>query len=164
MAASIPAWVPVVFLVLLLLGYRQSLTRTVRPSALVAIALAMFGFSLYGVIAAFGLVALALVLWAGGYGAAAFIGAGLVSTSRMAVVGSSVRLPGSWVPLALLLSIFAAKFTLGFAAGVHSPVLHSTWFVAAMSCVLGTLGGGFSARALAVHRFASTAQPLSGRI
>jgi hypothetical protein len=46
MIASIPVWVPVLFLVLLTLGYRQSLARTVRPGTLVVIALAMFGFSL----------------------------------------------------------------------------------------------------------------------
>lgn len=157
MTASIPVWVPVFFLVLLFLGYRQSLARTVRPTTLVALALAMFGLSLYGVIATFGPVGQALVLWAAGYAGAVFIGTRLVSSSRMAVVGSSVRVPGSWVPLVLFLSIFAVKFALGFAAGVQSPVLHSVWFVAAMSAVLGALSGGFGARALAVHRVANAA-------
>ena len=157
MLASIPAWVPAVFLVLLFLGYRQSSSRTVRPSTLVAIALAMFGFSLSGVASAFGVSAPAFAFWAAAYVAAALFGTRLMSSSRLVAVGPSVRVPGSWTPMALLLCIFAAKFTLGVAAGLHSPVLHSAWFVAVMSIVLGSLSGGFGARALAVHRVARAA-------
>mgnify|MGYP007057863888 CR=1 FL=1 len=58
--ASIPAWVPAVLLGLLALGWRLSRTRTVRPAVPVAIAVAMFAFSLYGVASAFGVDALAL--------------------------------------------------------------------------------------------------------
>lgn len=164
MTASIPVWVPVVFLALVFLGYRQSFARTVRPNTVAGLALAMWGFSLYGVVAAFGPVGLALGLWAAGYAAVAFMGARLVASGRMAVVGPSVRIPGSWVPLALLLSMFAAKFALGFAAGVQSPVLQSAGFVAAMSAVLGALSGGFGARALAVHRVARSAALTAGPV
>lgn len=154
MPASIPVWVPAVLLALLALGYRLSRTRTVRPSVLVAIAVAMFGFSLYGVAAAFGVDALALLAWLAAYIAAAVGGARRVSSVGMVRVGGQVTVPGSWFPMALLLSIFAAKFVLGFAAGVHSPVLHDPSFILAMSAVLGMLSGGFGARAVAVHRFA----------
>lgn len=152
MSSFIPPWVPVLFLVLVFLGYRQSLPRTVKPGTLVAIALAMFGLSLYGVVGAFGAEPLALLLWASGYALAIGAGARYFASRGMTVVGSKVRMPGSWVPLWLLLAIFAAKFLLGFMAGVHSPLLHSIGFVAVMSTVLGALSGGFGARAVAVHR------------
>lgn len=164
MTASIPVWVPVVFLALVFLGYRQSFARTVRPNTVASMALGMLAFSLYGVIAAFGPVGFALGLWVAGYAGAAFMGSRMVASERMAMVGTSVHIPGSWVPLALLLSIFAAKFALGFAAGVQSPVLQSAGFVAAMSAVLGALSGGFGARALAVHRVAKSAAPPAGAV
>lgn len=164
MTASIPVWVPVVFLALVFLGYRQSFARTVRPTTVAGMALAMWGFSLYGVMAAFGSVGWALGLWAAGYAGVAFMGTRLIAAGRMVVVGASVRIPGSWVPLALMLGIFTAKFALGFAAGVQSPVLQSAGFIAAMSAVLGALSGGFGARALAVHRVARSAVVPSGAI
>lgn len=154
MPASIPVWVPAVLLALLALGYRLSRTRTVRPSALAAIAMAMFAFSLYGVASAFGIDLPALLVWLAAYAAAAIGGARMVSSAGMAKVGTQVSIPGSWFPMALLVSIFAAKFVLGFAAGVHSPILHDPSFVMGMSAVLGVLSGGFGARAVAVHRFA----------
>ncbi len=157
MPTAFPVWVPAVLLALLALGYRLSRTRTVRPLVMVAIAAAMFGFSLYGVASAFGVQAPALLVWLAAYAAAAMGGARLVSSVGMAKVGAQVRVPGSWFPMALLLSIFAAKFVLGFAAGVRSPVLHDPSFVLAMSALLGMLSGGFGARAVAVHRFAKAA-------
>ena len=45
-----------------------------------------------------------------------------------------------------------AKFVLGFAQGVHAPVLQQPLFIAGMSAVLGAFSGGFGSRALAVHR------------
>jgi hypothetical protein len=152
MLASIPVWVPVVFLALVFLGYRQSITRTVRPGILVGVALGMLGFSLYGIFGSFGPDPLAILLWASSYAAAAAIGKRLVGSRGWLVVGSSVRIPGSWVPMVLLLTIFAAKFVLASAAAMHSPVFQQIWFVALMSSALGALSGGFGARALAVHR------------
>lgn len=161
MIASIPAWLPVLFLGLVFLGYRQSLPRLVKPSTLVAVALAMFGFSLYGVVKAFGDEPLALVLWATGYAIAAVLGARHFASRGLSAIGDSVHVPGSWAPLGLMLGIFAAKFVLGFATGMHSPLLHQVGFVAIMSFVLGALSGGFGARAVAVHRCATAQRPLS---
>ena len=155
MPASIPVWVPALFLGLVFLGYRQSLPRTVKPGTLVAIALAMLGLSLSGVVRLFGTEPLALLLWAAGYAVAVILGTKHFASRGLVAVGTSVRVPGSWVPLALLLAIFAAKFVLGFAAGVHSPLLQHIAFIAAMSAVLGALSGGFGARAVAVHRCAT---------
>ena len=154
MLAAIPVWVPAIFLGLLALGYRQSLTRSVRPVALVASALAMLGLSLFGVVSAFGAQLLPLLMWAAGVMAALSIGRPLLAAQGLRVVGDRVLVPGSWVPMALLLGIFAAKFLLGFAAGVHAPVLQQAWFAAAMSLLLGALSGGLGARAWAVQRCA----------
>lgn len=160
MTASIPSWVPALFLGLMVLGYRHSRPRTVNPAVPVVFALAMLGFSFYGVTSAFGADApvLALAVWAAGYAATLVVGTRAVSWRGFALDGDSVRVPGSWVPMALILSVFAAKFALGFAQGIHSPLMHELGFILVMSAVLGALSGGFGARALAVHRFASSAK------
>ena len=64
-----------------------------------------------------------------------------------------MRLPGSWLPLALMVGIFVAKFALGFATGADAPVVHEAWFIAVVSAVLGMFSGAFAARAVAVQRF-----------
>lgn len=155
MLASIPTWVPFLFLGLVFLGYRQSLPRTVKPATLIALAVAMFGVSLHGVVSTFGPEPLALALWGAAYTAAVAVGAKHFASRGLAAAGTSVRVPGSWVPLALILSIFAAKFVLGFAAGMRSPLLHHVGFMSTMSFFLGALSGGFGARAFAVHRCAT---------
>jgi hypothetical protein len=155
MSASIPAWVPILFLALVLLGYRQSLRHAVKPANLVAVALAMFGLSLYGVFGAFGADTLALLAWAAGYSASVALGAQRVA-SGLIPAGARVRIAGSWVPLVLVLGIFTAKFALGFAAATHSALLQQQGFAIVMSLALGALSGGFGARALAVHRCAAS--------
>lgn len=158
MMAFIPVWVPVVFLPLLVIGYRQSVTRTVRPGVLVGVALVLLAISFYGVIAAFGPVLLAGGLWTLGYAASVAVGSSLIRSERMALVDSAVSVPGSWVPLVLMMGIFSAKFALGVAAGVKAPLMHSPAFVAGMSGLLGALSGGFGARAVAVYRFVAPAR------
>lgn len=163
MSASVPAWVPALFLGLVYLGYRQSRPRIVRPTTLVALALAMFGLSLYGVVGSFGLRPIALLPWAIAYGLVLILGARLVAATGLEAIDDAVRVPGSWVPMALMLTVFAAKFALGFAVAVGSPLLGSTAFVTTMCAVLGALGGGFGARALAVHRVAAGASTREAR-
>jgi hypothetical protein len=155
MTASIPAWVPVLFVALAFLGYRLSLPRTVRPAKLLLIALAMFAWSLYGLVGSFGLAPLALLLWALGYGAALTLGVRYFSAQGLTAVGDQVRMPGSWVPLGLLMGIFSVKFVLGAAMAMRAPMLHDLAFIAGVSLVLGTLSGGFGARALAALRCAA---------
>ncbi len=157
MLAFIPPWVPALLLGLVFLGYRQSLPRTVRPATLVAVALAMLGLSLYGVVSAFGVEPAALLPWAIGYAVTSCVGTTPFGCRGLSPAGALVHIPGSWVPLALILAIFTAKTALGLVAGMHSPLLHEARFIAAMSAVLGALSGGFGARALAVRRCAAAA-------
>lgn len=153
MNASLPVWPFVILAVLVALGVRQSRDRVVQPGTLAKVALAMLALSLYGVVAAFGASLVPVLAWAAGFAAAVFPG-GLVFAPRgLAHAGSAVRVPGSWLPLWLMVGIFAAKFALGFATGVDAHVVHEAWFIAAVSAVLGLFSGAFAARATAVHRF-----------
>jgi hypothetical protein len=65
-----------------------------------------------------------------------------------------VLVPGSSLPLVLMVCIFAAKFVVGFVAGAHLEVGHSAWFAPAIGLALGLLSGAFVVRALAVLRVA----------
>jgi hypothetical protein len=157
MNAHLPVWPFAILAVLIALGYRQSRDRVVRPGTLVKVAAAMLAFSLYGVAAAFGAHLVPVLAWAAGFAAAVLLGDALFAPRGLAREGSAVRVPGSWLPLGLMLGIFTAKFALGFATGVGSPVIGQAWFMAAASAVFGLLTGAFAARAVAVHRFVRAA-------
>jgi hypothetical protein len=152
-AASIPVWPFALLAVLLAVGYRQSRSRIVQPATLVRWAVVMLALSLYGVTATFGAGIVPVLAWAVGFATSVRLGAPLLAPRGLSREGGAVRLPGSWVPMGLMVGIFLAKSGLGFAMGVHAQVLHEAWFIAAACAGLGLLSGAFSARARAVHRF-----------
>lgn len=154
MTPTMPAWVPFLFVLLVIIGYRQSLPRVVRPGPAIALALGMLAFSFNGVASAFGATPLALGAWGAAYALAALAGSRWLPFGAMTPEGQGVRLAGSWLPLGLMLGIFAAKFALGVLHGVGAGVTGQPAFVAAVSALLGLLSGAFGARALAVLRVA----------
>jgi hypothetical protein len=153
MTASLPLWPFAILAGLVVLGIRQSRDRIVEPGAMARMALAMLVFSLYGVTAAFGVEPLPLLAWALGFAASMVLGAPVLAPRGLAREGNAVRLPGSWLPLGLMVGIFVAKFALGFATGVGAHVVHEAWFIAVVSAILGMFSGAFAARAMAVQRF-----------
>jgi len=117
----------------------------------------MLGLSLYGVMSAFGASLTPVLAWAAGFAAAVLLGGPVFAPRGLAQEGNAVRMPGSWLPLWLMVGIFSAKFALGFATGVGAHVVHEAWFIAAVSAALGLFSGAFAARATAVHRFVRAA-------
>jgi uncharacterized protein with PQ loop repeat len=154
--SKIPVWVLPLFIGLVFLGIRQSRTRIIAPGTFTAVAIAMLVFSVYGVVTTFGFTPVAVLGWTTGVVAAVLCGKALFGPSGLTHAAHAVSVPGSWVPLVLLLSVFVAKFVLGFATAVQSPVVVQPWFVATASLALGVLSGGFTSRALVVRRFAKT--------
>jgi 4-amino-4-deoxy-L-arabinose transferase-like glycosyltransferase len=159
MLSHIPPWVFAILALLIYVGHRQTRPRQLLPRSVIGTALAMAGLSLWGVVTAFGLSPAPLLFWAIGMSIANTVGRGLLAPSGMAFLPSSgrVQVPGSWLPLGLMLGIFSVKFVLGFAAGVGAPVVAQSASAAAVALALGMLSGGFSARALAVRRVARQA-------
>ena len=70
-------------------------------------------------------------------------------------VPSRVQVPGSWAPLALIMGVFLGRFLIGFAQGARLPLGTHALFGPAVSFLLGSLSGGFAARALAIKSFAA---------
>jgi len=66
-----------------------------------------------------------------------------------------VQVPGSWAPLVLIMGVFVGRSLMGFAQGARLPVGAHALLGPVMSLALGSLSGGFAARALAIKRFAA---------
>jgi hypothetical protein len=153
MPATAPLWIAPVFLGLVAAGAAQARPRTVRPG--LGAALGLFLFSLWGVVSAFGGEPAALAAWAAGIAASLVAGDRVFVPRGLVRVGRCVRIPGSWLPLALLMGLFAVKCLVGFAVALGWPVAHDTWFRMLASLALGVASGGFTARAVALHAFAA---------
>ena len=154
MPSRVPIWVFAVWALLVALGVWQSRPRTVSPVTPVLLALGFLLYSLYGVVGAFGASLASLLPWALGALSSVLAGPRVFGPAGLTrVPGTSrVRVPGSWLPLGLMMGIFAAKFAVGFVEGAHSAIGQEAWFAPAVSVVLGALSGGFASRALTIRR------------
>ena len=158
MLSHIPPWVFAVLLLLVFLGLRQARPRLMAPALAVGIGSLMVGLSLWGLWSTFGTDPATLLCWALGLGLALAAGRRWLAPRGMTLAADArVRVPGSWLPLALMLGIFGLKFALGYEAATGHPVTAHSLAGAAVAGLLGSFSGSFFARALAVRRFARSA-------
>ena len=149
-------WVYFVFFALLLVGYGQSRDRTVRRARLIVLPIAMLCLSSYGVASSFGFALLPFGCWSVGFlvivALVPFIRApaGVTYSSD----SESFRVPGSWLPFALMMTIFSIKYATGYALARPLSFAQHTWFVSSVSVGLGALSGVFAARAASIWRTA----------
>lgn len=153
-----PLWVFGLFLGLAYIGYLQSRTRSVSRFRLAVLPVAMLCLSLLGVWSSFGADFIAFFAWASAL--VTIIAFGLkLPQSRGASYSAESQLfnvPGSWMPLALMMSIFFTKYAVAVARAVsvgHSLPVAATAIVCA---VCGLCSGMFFVRALRVIRVAQS--------
>jgi hypothetical protein len=152
-----PLWVWGVVVALALLGYSQSNERTITRGKLLLLPAAMLCLSLLGVISSFGLNFLPVAAWALGLAPVAAFGARLVSPRNVEYLAASAsfRVPGSWLPLALMMAIFLIKYAIGFASARGLSVVSVPAFIGIAAFLLGSLSGAFVARAIGIRRHSS---------
>jgi hypothetical protein len=148
----IPVWVFALLIGLIALGWVQTRTRQLPKQRLLGINIALTVFTLVGVVQqwrltpwlAMSLLSWAamgvLVTWALGQGAAPAGAAYEPETRRFTV-------PGSWLPLALFMAIFACKFAVGMTSAMAPELLDSLRAALMVSAVYGLFSGVLNARA-----------------
>jgi hypothetical protein len=148
----IPLWVFALFFALLGLGYFQSRDRTLSRTRVAILPVAMMAFSFYGVASAFGATPLGMTSWLAGVVIAATLGIAFGAPKRVTYspATSSFHVPGSWLPLALMMMIFFAKFAVNVAMAVAGDVASTSIFIDAVSLCYGLFSGVFLARALVI--------------
>jgi hypothetical protein len=160
-----PTWVFVLFAVLLALGLSQLLTRTTSLKRITILPIAMLGLAVSGVVSAFGHGsdgASALGIWAVcalAAGALLFFRP-LPEGTRYAPDQRQFTLPGSAVPLALIMGIFCTKYAVGVALGMHPELAQSSNFALGVSALYGVFSGVFAARAAKLWRLALSHEPI----
>ncbi|MDB5945965.1 MAG: hypothetical protein JWQ33_991 [Ramlibacter sp.] len=157
--AHTPAWVWGLLAALLALGLSQVRGRTVGLRRVTFMPLAMTGLSLWGAVSAFGsspqIVAVLLAWAAAAAVTLAFIasmpapaGTGYDATSR------SFTMPGSWVPLALIVGIFLTKYVAGVDLAMQPSLARDGQYTLVVATIYGAFSGIFAGRAARLWRLA----------
>ena len=152
-----PIWVFVLFAVLLSYGLVQTRTRRLGRVRVVLLPVIMMSLSIFGVASAFGFNALPFLSWFAGVGLA--ISAGYRhrpswQATHDAVTDSFI-VPGSWIPLALMMAIFLARYVITVSLALDPALAGSSALIGGASLLYGTMSGVFLSRAR--HILASAA-------
>lgn len=149
-----PAWVFALFVVLLVFGLMQTRTRTVRKIPALLLPVGMIALSLAGINSSFGLTPVPLAAWAIALAMTALVGYALYRDKRVEYDAAAGKyfVPGSWVPLAVIMAIFFAKYVHAVMNAMNAAVVSTTLFVVGLSAVYGLLSGYFAAKAVNLIR------------
>ncbi|MCX7173220.1 MAG: tat pathway signal sequence [Proteobacteria bacterium] len=144
-----PAWVWVLFVALLVLGYLQSKPRTVSATRLFALPVAMLGFSLYGIWSALGLDAVACIAWVAAVLLAMAANSRLRRPAGVSYSAADRRylMPGSWFPLGLMMAIFCTRYAVSASLAIVPSLREVPLFAGAVGLMYGLLSGILLARA-----------------
>lgn len=143
-----PRWVFALFIALLWLGLRQTLSRQMTLTRVLLPALGLTAFSLYGVLSAWPTQTLTLLGW---LVAAATAGAWVLRQALPAGTHYDpdqhrFTVPGSWVPLVTMLGLFMTKYAVGAALAVQAAWVQDASFPFVCSAVYGAFSGLFVGR------------------
>jgi hypothetical protein len=147
--AHTPAYVFVLLGGLVVLGLMQIRTREVSRTRVVVLPVAMLLLSVSGVLGAFTQPILAVVAWAIGLGlviALASRALAIRQASWSAATGR-FRVPGSWLPLVLILSLFVFKYTAAVVLALNPPLASDVTVTVSLSALYGAFSGLFWGRA-----------------
>ncbi|MCE9665315.1 hypothetical protein LY622_17965 [Halomonas sp. M5N1S17] len=155
-----PRWVFLLFIVLLVTGYRQSRERTASRRSTTILPAVFLVLALYGVVSAFGTDPVGLALWALGVtlSVALHLKLAIPRAVRFSPERQAFHLPGSWQPLIIMLAIFFAKYTVEVIRARQLPIADTAVFTATVSLLYGLFSGVFLGRAMVMWRAAQVSQ------
>lgn len=151
-----PRWVWILLLALLWLGLKQAVTRTASLRRITVLPLVMTGLSLYGTVGTFGTLPHNVLAWliACGVAAAWVMQNPLDGATRYDPSQQRFTLPGSWVPLALIMGLFLTKYVVGASTTVQPALAQDALFSLSFCALYGAFSGVFLARAARLWRMA----------
>lgn len=161
-----PRWVWGLLAALLWLGASQLFDRTASLRRVVLMPVAMAALSIYGVASAFAGAAqtgVAVGLWALVALTTASVAVWWQSTApagaRYCAASRRFDLPGSAMPLALIMGIFLTKYLVGVELAMQPALARDSAFALQIAALYGAFSGLFAARALRLLRLAHSAGP-----
>ncbi len=153
-----PLWVWGLLVALLALGASQLRERSASLARVSLMPLAMTLFSVSGTVSAFGAtphLALAVSAWLiAAVLAFALVARGRADGARYDPALRLYRLPGSIVPLLLIVGIFLVKYVVGVDLTMAPQLVRDTQYVLCVAALYGAFTGFFIGRAARLWRLA----------
>lgn len=166
-ASHTPRWVWVLLAGLLLLGASQLRARRMSRLRAGAAPLAMALFSFFGMVSAFwgsAQLDVAVGLWV--VACAACMGL-LLWRARPAPTGvrfdpatRTCEIPGSAIPLILIIGIFLTKYAVGIELALQGNLINDSHFVWSLASLYGLFSGAFLARGWRLWRLIAASIPM----
>jgi hypothetical protein len=149
-----PLWVWCLLAALLVLGLLQTRTRNVTRAQLLALPLVLLGLGLWSLAPGFAAQPLAAIAWLAGLAAFALLGMRLPRPAQTRWLSDSQRLqlPGSWLPMGLILAIFSLRYVTGVSLAMHPQWRTDAAVQFTLAVLFGALSGLFLGRAVGLLR------------
>ena len=146
---------------LVALGLSQARTRELSLLRVTVLPFVLLALSLAGTKNSFGVQPVALIAWMAGVSVALALPKRTVATrgATWSAATRSLHVPGSWLPLVLIVGSFAIKYVAGAGLAVHPALASNTLFAGLCSLGFGAFSGLFLARSLFLRRLATATQP-----
>ena len=147
--SQVPTWVWFLLVALIALGLSQVRDRWVSETRLRRMPLAFLAFSAWSTVGAFGWQAFTVLGFLAGLSVTRqlVLASGWPGAARHDAQQRAYFVPGSWLPLAVMMGIFALKFVLGMTLAMSPQLAQQGGIVLAVSALNGALGSIFLARA-----------------
>jgi hypothetical protein len=151
-----PVWVWAVLALLLALGWTQTRERRVAPRRLLLLPLVLLGLGLWSMAPGFVAVPASAVSWLLALGTALALTRGQRPPvgARWLAAEQRLLLPGSWLPMGLILVIFSMRYVSNVGMALHPAWRNAPALLLPMAALYGALSGFFLGRALAQWRLA----------
>ncbi len=155
-----PSYVFVIFAALLWLGVSQLFTRKIKLRRVVLMGMGMAGLSLYGALSAFPGQLLTLPVWLTVAAATFFVVQRMPLSAGTQYDGWQQRftVPGSAVPLTLIMAVFFTKYAVGVAMAINPALTHNVTAALAVSALYGLFSGMFAGRSMRLGKLALRAE------
>jgi hypothetical protein len=110
----------------------------------------MIALSLAGINSSFGLTTIPLAAWGIALTIATVVGYTFFRDKRIHCKATDGKffIPGSWIPLVVMMAIFFAKYVYAVMNAFNAEVISTPMVIGALSAVYGLLSGYFSSRAV----------------
>ena len=159
-----PLWVWALLAALVALGLSQARARTVGPAPIVLMPLAMTVLSIWGTLSAFGhslQFGSVQLAWIAGASISLAAVAPVRPPAGVRYDASTGRfhLPGSWVPLLLILAVFAVRYAVNVELAIQPALAQDDTFTRVTSAIYGLFSGIFIGRAVRVWRLSFLPAP-----
>jgi hypothetical protein len=145
-----PVWVWALLLALLALGFAQTRPRRVPRGRLLLLPLSLLALGLWTMAPNFVAQPLTLLVWLCTLGAFTFVGMRLrpPAGALWQAEAARLQLPGSWFPLALIVTIFGLRYTMGVSLALHPDWRSAPAVLLPAAAAFGALSGLFLGRSL----------------